>query len=241
MRNIVSALAFACAIAIGCDAKAQSLQVSPTMVELQPSANAATIVVRNPGSALAVAQIRIFRWTQKGGDDVLDPTSEVVASPPAARIPPGGEQIIRVVRASRSGSPVESSYRIVVDEIPNTPAQQGSAVVLRTQYSIPVFLLPERTSRSALSWQIQNEGELVRITATNSGERRSRITDLALVRTGGEKVHSMNGLFGYVLARSTRSWTVQPTATLANGEKLTISAQHEVGAISAVATVDAKK
>lgn len=240
MRKLFPVLAVACMLATGRPALAQSLQVSPTLVELSPSAPASTITIRNTGDAPAVAQIRIFHWSQKSADDVLEPARDVVASPPAARIAPGADQVIRIVRPSKAAVSSEGSYRILVDEIPSTAAQQGSAVVLRTQYSIPVFVLPSRPGRPTLNWKLERDGENLRITATNTGDRRSRLVDFSLARDGGEKVHGMSGLFGYVLARSSRSWTVRPAVTLAEGEKLNIAAEHEQGRVSSTAAIDAK-
>lgn len=240
-RASFGALACALAFAATSAATAASLQVTPTLVELLPTGNATSITIRNGGDALAVAQIRIVKWLQKDGQDVLEPAQDIVASPPAARIQPGVEQIIRIVKANKPGDAIEGSYRILVDEIPANTTTEGYAVTLRTQYSVPLFVQVPRATRPALAWQIEPDGAFLKLTATNAGDRRAKLLDLQLARPDGEKVHVTQGLSGYVLARSSRHWLIDPKVTLEDGEKLTVSAELEQGPVSAVITVDARK
>ena len=50
------------------------------------------------------------------------------------------EQLIRVVRASRTPSGIEQSYRLLIDELPQPGEAPTNGVSIRLRYSIPVFV-----------------------------------------------------------------------------------------------------
>ncbi|HRP87670.1 MAG TPA: fimbria/pilus periplasmic chaperone, partial [Gammaproteobacteria bacterium] len=74
------------------------LQARPTLVELAPGNQAGRLVLANTGDAPVAAQVRVFAWSQVDGEDRLADTNEIAISPAIVRIPPGGEQVVRVVR-----------------------------------------------------------------------------------------------------------------------------------------------
>lgn len=131
-------------------AHATSLQISPVRIDLPAGPGAAAITLRNASGAPIHAQVRVFRWTQADGADVLTPTDDAVASPPILRIAGNGEQMVRVVRpldpvlrndASTSAvPPTETAYRLLIDELPQREAQvDQSGVRVQLRYSVPVF------------------------------------------------------------------------------------------------------
>src|SRR5215472_2555055 len=65
---------------------AASLQVAPVLVEVAAPGAASTLKLRNEGSAPINVQIRVFRWSQTNGEEKLEPTGDVVASPPLAKL-----------------------------------------------------------------------------------------------------------------------------------------------------------
>src|SRR6266508_5911005 len=67
-------------------AAAATLQVAPVLVEVMAPSMASTLTLRNDGRDPVFAQIRVFRWTQEGGQERLEPTDEVVASPPSVTL-----------------------------------------------------------------------------------------------------------------------------------------------------------
>ena len=67
---------------------AASLQVTPVMIEVAAPGAATTVKLRNDGATPLNAQIRVFRWSQVNGEDKLEPTTDVVASPPLTKLSP---------------------------------------------------------------------------------------------------------------------------------------------------------
>jgi fimbrial chaperone protein len=50
-------------------AHASGLQVSPVSLSLQPTQNADGLWLSNSGDALVRAQVRVYHWTQEGGEE----------------------------------------------------------------------------------------------------------------------------------------------------------------------------
>ena len=104
---------------------AASLTVSPILVEVSAAASTAAVTLRNREARPVNAQVRVFRWTQRDGEDHLAPTEDVVASPPIVTVQAGEDYTVRLLRITASPPQGESAYRIVVDELPDPqPAAQ---------------------------------------------------------------------------------------------------------------------
>lgn len=194
---------------LGIAAGAANLQISPVMVNLRAGQGASGISMQNLGETPVYGQVRVYLWEQQGGDDVLTPTQDVVASPPIIQIGPKSSQIIRLVRRSEQPPSGELCYRILIDEIPRDDNSPNSGVDIRLRYSVPMFVLPadERAlTAPALAWSVFKKDGNWMLRARNSGQQRAQIGALTLVNPGGKPFVVAQGLFGYVLAGRLREW-----------------------------------
>ncbi|MFZ0495263.1 MAG: fimbria/pilus periplasmic chaperone [Methylocella sp.] len=119
-------------------ASAASLQAAPVLLEVVAPAAAATVTLRNNGAKPIATQVRVFRWIQEAGVERLEPTEDVVASPPAVELQPGEDYVARVVRVTKKPVEGEEAYRLFVDELPEAP-QGRHTVNLVVRHSIPLF------------------------------------------------------------------------------------------------------
>jgi fimbrial chaperone protein len=198
-------------------AMAASLQVAPTSMTLRENQRAEGLWLTNSGDTSVKVQARIYRWRQDNGHDDLQPTQDLLASPPMSELGAGERQLIRVVRAVPAPSDAETAYRIVIDELPRfDPNEHGMQFVLR--YSVPIFLAPpERQGIPQSDLQARllpgDDGRAV-LEVRNRGTGHAQIADLAREdSTGSQPVK--DGLVGYVLAGQTMRWTLaQPLAHL---------------------------
>ena len=151
-RGYSAVACFLLAIALslqGSAASGQALSVMPVHVQLATGQKATTLSVTNAGSIETSIQIRAYAWAQPEGQDELAATDVLVVSPPIATIAPGATQTIRLV-LRRSPEARESTYRILLDQIPPLAEQGTVRVVLRL--SIPVFAQPKTPSISHLAF-----------------------------------------------------------------------------------------
>lgn len=201
---------------------------------IEPDRAAGALWLENQGSAPAVMQVRVFRWTQVNGEDRYEEQLDVEASPPMARIQPGARQLIRLTSDRTARLPGESAYRVIVDEIPvRDAAAEGSSlsdgeasaspsvgVRFQMRYSIPLFVYApladgtklDRKSAPQLVCTLSGEQEQKRVQITNSGKTSVRLVDAAF-DVAGQQVFLGKGLVGYALPGSTISRPLPEGAT----------------------------
>lgn len=237
-RIVAAAAAFAAGVSgAGMPALASApILIWPIDPVIEADRGAGALWLENRGTAPAVMQIRVFRWTQTNGEDYYEEQQDVEASPPMARIQPGVRQLIRLTSNRAARRPGEGAYRIVVDEVPVRPtAQQAAAaqpdsdsngaphavgVRFQMRYSIPLFVYAPSSDGSQLSRKsalqlrcslADDEGQKwVRI--SNDGNTHARLVDVAF-NVKGERVHLAAGLLGYALPGNTVSRPLPAGAT----------------------------
>jgi fimbrial chaperone protein len=218
-------------------AQANSLTVSPVLVDVVAPRATTTVTLESSGPEQINAQVRVFKWTIVDGKDKLVPTKDVVASPPAVKVKANGKAVIRLVRRSKQPVGVEENYRLLVSQVPSAPkVNQGVGIAF--QYSIPAFFTP-KGSEPSIQWSAAaSKGNLV-VKAVNTGGRRLRVANLE-VKKGGKSYQVGGGISGYVLANSTRLWVVKGGAKgLKNGSTVQIVAEGDFGDVDTTAVVGA--
>ncbi len=194
-----------------------SLQVSPTSVVVSSSQNAGGLVLENTGDAPLRGQVRVFRWQQPNGIDRLEPTRDLVVSPPMLRLAPGQRQLVRVIRLGAPPTNEETAYRLIVDELPDATAPEDAEHGLRfvLQYVIPVFLMPADGPPPVPILQLRRTRVDGRPTLElrNTGRQHAQIADLQYIGADGRRHAIAPGLSGYVLPGQTHRWPL-PVAAL---------------------------
>lgn len=213
MRALLVASLVLAATAAGTVEARGRLQTRQTRVELPPDTRAGRVVLANSGDAALAAQIRVYRWTQRNGDDVLEPATDLVASPQVVEIAAGADQLVRVVRTSTAPVATEQAYRVVVEELPGDPSKRvGSAVAVRMRYVLPAFVQSAQVLPDALSCRVADAVLVCR----NDGARAVQLGASQFIDASGRTVDISEGLLGYVLAGSTRHFPFDAKA-LATG------------------------
>ena len=196
-------------------ALAASLQVAPTSVELGAAENGAAVWLSNTDPDAPVrAQVRLFRWTQKDGEDVLEPTRDLAISPPLVEMDGGARQLVRVIRTGPPPADAEGSYRIIVDEVPSGTTNEQTGLKFLLRYSIPVFVLPAGEAPVAydLTPRLERAGDTATLVVGNRGRQHAQLADLAYVDADGKRHELMAGLVGYVLPGQTMRWELPAAA-----------------------------
>lgn len=170
----------------------------------------------NTGDNEVHAQVRVYHWTQQGGEDKLVPSRGLVISPPMVQIAPGERQLIRTIRLNAPPSgpgAVEDAYRIVIDELPvDSPTTSKLRFVLR--YSVPVFVAPAGSTAPPpeLGWALVRDGDKVALEVTNAGGSHAQLAALSFVNASGLRTELTAGLLGYVLPGAKMRWALKPPA-----------------------------
>jgi fimbrial chaperone protein len=190
--------------------------------------------LENKGTSIITAQVRVFKWTVKDGKEQMTPTTDVVASPPALKIQPGGKATVRVVRLSKAPVTGEESYRLIIDDIPPPPDKAGDSVSFAVRHAIPVFFQAPGI-KSQLVWSARLKGDELYLQAQNNGQLHARIA-LVNVSVNGAIVGSIPGLAGYALGGEADELKLKVKG-VSPGMKLQIKAATNDGPVDTTVTV----
>jgi len=192
------------------DVVAAGLQVSPVSLDLTPPQNADGLWLSNTGDGVVHAQVRVYHWTQEGGQEKLTPSRGLVISPPMLHLNAGDKQLIRVIRTGAPPSGVEDTYRVTIDELPiEGKEQKGLQFVLH--YSVPIFVEPAGAAVAPqLHWILQRDGGHEVLEIANTGTGHAQIADPVFIDAAGHHTQIAAGLFGYVLPGATVHWMLKP-------------------------------
>ncbi len=192
---------------LGGAAAAANLQISPVNLAFRPGQTALSLQLQNYGETPVFGQVRVYAWDQQGGDDVLQPTELLLASPPLMQIPPRTSQTIRLVR--RDGGAAagnEQSFRLLIDEIPPED-EAGGGVAIRLRYSVPVFMASVQDNGAPdLAWMFYRKDGAWHLRLRNSGSLHAQIGATVVANAAGKEYEVSKGLLGYALAGRTREW-----------------------------------
>jgi fimbrial chaperone protein len=223
-------------------APAAQLRVEPVLLEMNAPAAAGTLTLRNDEEGQVTVQTRVLRWSQTTGKETLEPTTDVVASPPAVTLMPGADYVVRIVRVTKRPVRGEESYRVIVDQLPRAVRQQSRSVNLLIRQSIPVFFRGRELSQPTVTWSISSVAGKMVVAASNAGDERLRIASLRLKDSSGATISFGNGLVGYVLGQSSMSW-IAPNNPRDFGSTgpVSITAETDKGPTHAVAQSPARR
>ncbi|ABS17459.1 molecular chaperone (plasmid) [Brucella anthropi] len=218
MRSMLRSIVAATLLLLGSSisANAASLRLAPTTLELFAPDSAAVLNLRNEAKYPLNVQVRVFRWIQQGGVEQLEPTSDVVASPPSTSLPPNADYVVRILRVNKTPVKKEESYRVVVDELPDPSRRKAGTVSLVVRHVIPVFFRTPDAGAPEVSWSLARSGGSLMLVARNAGGTTMRLSDVKLSQ-GGKAVASRKGLVGYVLAGATMQWPIGSAKRLGGG------------------------
>lgn len=193
-------------------AGAASLSVSPTLIDQAAPGKTASVTVQTPGRDPLRVQIRLFRWSQVDGKDRLEPTRDVVASPPMLKVAPGTDYTVRIVRMAKHPVAGEESYRLLIDQLPDPKDRKANQVNLVIRHSIPVFFRAGAERAPSLGWSAARTAKGLVLIARNDGDRRFKLANLVVTSASGKVLRRIDGLAGYVLGHSEMTWTISAAA-----------------------------
>lgn len=173
--------------------------------------SATELWVHNRGDNTTLLQVRIFAWRQTEGREQYQTQGGILSVPSMVRLEAGQKQVIRLFKQSAPGINQELAYRIVLDEIPTPygqPDHRSHALNFQMRYSIPLFVYGRDSAPDhgapALSWRLVRQGGDTCLEITNRGPIHARLSKVRL----GQHILTQ-GLFGYVLAHSSRRWPLK--------------------------------
>lgn len=163
---------------------AGTLRVAPVRVEVAANKQFCSLSLSNDSPEPAHVQIRGYSWVRdRDGNDLLDQASGPTINPSIAAIPAGETRLIRCSLPNRSG-PVEESYRLLIDELPDVNPAPGTVRTL-LRISIPLFRAPTAAA-PAIDWSVEKRDGTAKLLLANRGSRHAQILSVVLRRNSSK-------------------------------------------------------
>jgi fimbrial chaperone protein len=208
------------------------IEVRPTMLVITPSQRVAVLSLVNPDASDVVYQVRIFRWRQNEGKQILEPTDDVIASPPIASLAGHGSQVVRVGLRGASAPDQETAYRLILEELPatNKPGLAGLNISLRL--SLPLFVRSQFVlPPDQLAANMRVSGNKATVTVHNNGPFTSRIIQATLaIPAAGDDKPSIKSLT-YILPGQWASYDFALASPLPSSRGAVLTVQTDSGPV----------
>jgi fimbrial chaperone protein len=200
--------------------------ITPVRMYLTPQDRAIAVTITNEGDTPLVMQADVYTWKQKpGGEDDLALTEDLILSPPIIKLAARAKQVVRLARVRNVPSPSQTTYRLIVREIPEAlPAGQNLQLQIALAFSMPVFITPPTAKRQLGCTVERGAPNTVRAVCENTGNAYAQIAEMALVSDSGEKLAARE-TGGYILPGINRAFDItRKDARIPGGKgKLTVT------------------
>ena len=201
IRFLVTLFLFAPALAI-----AGSFMAFPVKLYIDTNSKTQVLKIRNQGDERLTLQLEGKTWFQNAaGEDIYEPTQEIVFFPKIFDIEKGGERIVRVGYQGQRILTKEKTYRLFIEELP--VAKPGElALKFSLRLAIPIFV---KSIKENLDWAIEAvgfSGEWLTVTVSNSGDVHMNVDKINAIGVDerGNQVFSQNLTGWYVLEGSSK-------------------------------------
>jgi fimbrial chaperone protein len=214
-------------------ANAGSFTVNPVRLTLSATQSVAAVTVKNIGEEATVVQLETSSWSQTDGQDVLESTSDILATPPILTVPPGASRIVRVGLRRPADPQRELTYRLFLREVPPPqPISQGLRVALLI--SMPVFVTPPHIAGPRIEWRAKamHDGS-IQLQARNAGQSHIQLGQLQIVQAGNGADVATRNMADYLLPENGREWTLMTKSAPPPGTLLTVTSMADIGPLKA--------
>ena len=183
-------------------ALAGTLQVNPILVEINSFQRTGSVTITNQEDAPVTIRAHAFAWHQTNGENVYEPSDELILSPPVFTIAPRATQTVRVGQRRPGAEP--KAYRLIIEEVPEASPQSGIRIALRLD--LPLFIHIAPAPEAALLWSARREANgAFQISVRNPTQGYVRVDhELATRSTGLAFADSI--FFGTLLPGGSRQW-----------------------------------
>jgi fimbrial chaperone protein len=201
-------------------AHAGTFSISPIRVDLAAAAKTGVVTVRNEEPSEVVVQATVVLWEQQDGIDKLTPTQDLLVSPAVFTLPTKGSQLVRVALRRDADPKRELSYRLLLQEVPQTAKPDFTGLTVALQISLPVWVAARGAGAQAdVHWSAAPTPDgLLAVTARNDGNAHFRIVSFKAEPFDGSDKPVEQSVATYLLPGQSKAWV------LGNNKNVTSSA-----------------
>ncbi|MEQ1885435.1 MAG: fimbria/pilus periplasmic chaperone [Bryobacteraceae bacterium] len=214
----------------GLSLQAGSYAVKPVRIELSSRQLRTTFQVENLGDEPVTVQAHVVAWNANGGEEIQAENDEILLNPPIFSVLPGHQQYIRLGMRKPRPDTSESTFRLILEEVPPAPKPGVNGLRTLLRISVPIFFKP-KVSAPHLVWSAKHgAGDGMVLSVSNSGNAHVQIRRFSVTDVASGAVSQVQGSASYVLQQGKKEWTIH-NSELANATKIVVQAQTDNGDI----------
>jgi len=204
------AISFLLASSFASSTIAGPFSVTPVRIYMDTNDKAVAVTINNEGDDELVMQAELYTWTQKpDGEDVLEPTEDLLLSPPIIKLAGKSKQVVRLARLQPVGMDQQQTYRMIVREIPEAKPNKGNLQLqIAIAFSMPVFITPPGVKNKLDCHTSKKTTDTISISCENTGTAYAQVIDFTF--NGPENLSlSDNASGGYILPGVKRNFNIK--------------------------------
>jgi len=210
--------------------QAGAYTVKPVRIELSARQLRTTVQIENSGDEPITVQAHVAAWNADGVEEVLTANDDVLLNPPIFTVLPGHQQSVRLGLRKPRPDDAESTFRLILEEVPHAPKPGFTGVTTLLRISVPIFFKP-RVAAPQLAWSAKRISDQdVLVTARNSGNAHVQIRKLRVTSNEAGDAGFAQGVVSYVLQNGRKEWLIHNDRLAAAG-KVIVNAQTDNGDI----------
>lgn len=195
-------------------AVASSINVSPVRIFFKEGKAVTSIKVTNQSETAVMVQTKLVSWQQQGDQEILEPSDDLIVSPPIFELPPNGTQTVRFAQRAPTINKVEKTYRVFISELPivdesRTSGSVGAKIAVNLRLSLPIFIPPSEDRKDfKFSLRPSCEDDGMVFIAKNIGTLHDRIASFKIRDEESDSVLYETADARYILPGATITWSV---------------------------------
>ena len=212
------------AIAFANLAQADWLTIAPVIIEIATPRKPVAVKLTNDSDRPVTFQLDAAIWQQVDGNDVYAPSDDLLLSPSILNIPPRKSQTFRVLLRDGRPSPVERTYRVMVEDISEATEQSDAPeVAFKFTHNLPVLVAPSGKIANAMQWRPCLQTEIVGTSEYLLAEASKSISKVVNADAAKPETHTLMEACVRLLTSGNRRVKVQKLILTGDGWQETLS------------------
>lgn len=210
---------------------AVGFNIQPLRLDMSARSRTSSLELTNLTDKDIPVQIKVLKWSQEDGKDVLVPTRDIFLAPPITNVKASGKQVIRFRLKKGADVETEKSYRVYVEQIPPSDPRLRAGMEFRIRFSVPLFISPIRYSEPQFTVTTRDTPDGIAVKLQNSGNIHLRVkgitvhkasTDESTIKSGQNITQAGNSITNnaYTLPGTSQEWLIKLPAGAPPAETL---------------------
>ncbi len=196
------------------------MAVYPLRVTFEANKTSEVVTVRNTDAKPLLLQPSVARWSQVDGQEVLEPTRDILLSPPLVEIPAGESQTIRLALRREADASMQRSYRLILQEVPRNAPATSTQVTMALKITIPVFVTAKTPSPAQM--RVTALAGSSQLQFTNNGKSHLQIKSF-IVADNATQITKNESMFYVLPGQSIKQIVDTKGVVLKGSERITLT------------------